>query len=129
MSGWEEFFKFGGDEWQGRAVAASMTNDDNVIIAYTDQQAVEDGMLVAMNGTGGGNRVTRAVFDDFTKSCGSSPLTGPVIDITRLTEAIRAMVKIPADEDGWRTGTLQGKKLWLVPNEVNGLTLMFPEDY
>jgi hypothetical protein len=106
-----------------------MTNDDNVIIAYTDQQAVEDGVLVAINGTGGVNRVTRAVFDDFTKSCGSSPLTGPVIDITRLMEAIRAMVKIPADEDGWRTGMLQGKKLWLVPNEVSGLTLMFPEDY
>jgi len=29
--------------------------------------------------------------------------------------------------DGWRD--YQGKRLWLIPNEVGGLTLMFQEDY
>jgi hypothetical protein len=106
-----------------------MENDQNVISEYTDQQAVEDGVLVAVNGEGGVNRVTRAVFDTFAESIGSSPLTGPVINITPLMDAIRAMLKILPDEDGWRTGTYQGKELWLVPNEVQGKTLMFPSDY
>jgi hypothetical protein len=56
-------------------------------------------------------------------------ITGQVTDITPLMDAIRAMVKIPPDEGGWRTGACRGKQLWVVPNEVNGLTLMFPEDY
>ena len=30
---------------------------------------------------------------------------------------------------GWRTGCYRGWNLWLIPNEVGGLTLMFPEDY
>lgn len=36
-----------------------------------------------------------------------------------------------SDADSWRVGTHEGKgkDLWLVPNEVGGLTLMFPEDY
>ena len=106
-----------------------MVEDPNVIIEYTDRQALEDGVLVAVSGEGGVNRVTRAVFDHFAKPMGSSTVTGPVIDITPLMEAIRAMVKIPADGEGWRTGDYRDKRLWLVPNEVVGLTLMFPDDY
>jgi len=100
-----------------------------VISTYTDSQALDDGVLVAVSGEGGVNRVTRAVFDHFAKPMGESPGTGPVIDIGPVMEAIRAMLKIAADQDGWRTGTYQEKMLWLVPNEVKGLTLMFPEDY
>jgi len=43
-------------------------------------------------------------------------------------DAIRAMLQIKSN-DGWRTGDYQGKRLWLIPNELGGLTLMFPEDY
>ncbi len=106
-----------------------MNQDHNVIFEYTDEQAVADGVLVAFRGEGGVNRVTRAVFDHFVESMGSSPVTGEVTNITPLQDAIRTMLKIAPDKDGWRTGTYQGKKLWLVPNEVGGLTLMFPEDY
>ena len=106
-----------------------MAEDYNVIVEYTDQQAVEDGVLVPVNGAGGINRVTRAVFDHFAKPIGSSPVTGPVIDITPLMQAIKAMVEMPPDASGWRTGGYQGIKLWLVPNDVGGLTLMFPDDY
>ena len=34
-----------------------------------------------------------------------------------------AMLAIEPD-DGWRTGDYQGKRLWLIPNEVGGLTLL-----
>jgi len=100
-----------------------------LIVEYSDKQALEDGVLVSVPGEGRVNRVTRAVFDYFTKPMGSSPVTGRVTDITPLQDAIRAMLKIEPDEDGWRTGTYEGKELWLLPNEIGGLTLLFPGDY
>jgi len=51
-------------------------NPENVIFAYTDAEALDDGVLVAIR-HGPVNRVTRAVFDHFTASMGSSPVTGP----------------------------------------------------
>jgi hypothetical protein len=106
-----------------------MDQNSPVIVAYTDAQALDDGVLVALPGEGGVSRATRAVFDCFAKPMGSTPLTGTVTDITPVQDAIRAMLKVEPDTDGWRTGTYQGKELWLVPNEVGGLTLMFPDDY
>jgi hypothetical protein len=101
---------------------------ENVISSYTDAQALEDGVLVAWD-TLPVNRVTRAVFDHFTHSMGCSPITGAVIDITPLRRVVQTMLAVEADEGGWRVGAYAGKPLWLVPNEVSGLTLMFPEDY
>ena len=101
---------------------------ENVIFAYTDTQALDDGVLVAIR-YGPVNRVTRAVFDHFTASMGSSPVTGPVTDVGRLMRAVETMLRLEADGDGWRTGSYDGKTLWLTPNEVGGLTLMFPEDW
>ena len=98
------------------------------IYVYTDAQALDDGVLVAVPGDGGVNRVTSAVFDHFTESLGTSPITGTVTNIGPLMDAIRAMLAIEPD-DGWRVGEYQGRELWLIPNEVGGLTLMFPEDY
>jgi hypothetical protein len=100
----------------------------NVISSYTDAEAVEDGFLVAWDDLQV-NRVTRAVFDHFTRPMGSSPLTGVVTDITPLRGVVQTMLAVKADADGWRVGTHEGKELWLVPNEVSGLTVMFPEDY
>jgi len=56
-------------------------------------------------------------------------VTGPVTDVGRLMRAIESMLKLEADGGGWRTGSYDGKMLWLTPNEVGGLTLMFPEDW
>ncbi len=106
-----------------------MDEQSNVIVEYSDKQALEDGVLVSVPGEGKVNRVTRAVFDHFTKPMGSSPATGEVTDITPLQDAIRAMLKVKPGEDAWRTGTYEGKDLWLVPNEVGGFTLLFPDDY
>ena len=105
-----------------------MSNEPFVIVEYSDEQALEDGVLVSVPGEGKVNRVTRAVFDHFTKPLGRS-LASQVTDITPLQDAIRAMLKIEPDEDAWRTGTHEGKILWLIPNEVEGLTLLFPDDY
>jgi hypothetical protein len=115
------------EEWGGTPVSIYM-NKVFEIVAYSDKQALEDGVLVSVSGEGRVNRVTRAVFDHFTEPMDSSPRR-LVPDITRLQEAIRAMLKIEPDEDAWRTGTYEGKTLWLIPNEVGGLTLLFPGDY
>ena len=101
---------------------------DNVLVAYTDAEALADGVLVQVDAAPV-NRVTRSVFDRFTTPLGTSQVTGPVTDIGPLLGAIRWMLAIQADKDGWRTGTYEGTNLWLIPNEVHGLTLMFPEDY
>jgi hypothetical protein len=106
-----------------------MEKEPFVIVEYSDKQALEDGVLVSVSGEGKVNRVTRAVFDHFTKPVGSAPLTGEVTDITRLQDAIRALLKLEPDQDAWRTGAHEGKELWLIPNEVGGLTLLFPDDY
>ena len=112
----------------GDAPGMDTQEPENVIFAYTDAEALDDGVLVAIR-CGSVNRVARAVFDHFTTSMGSSPVTGPVTDVTRLMRAIESMLKLEADTDGWRTGSYDGKTLWLTPNEVGGLTLMFPEDW
>jgi hypothetical protein len=96
------------------------------ISVYTDAQALDEGVLVVVPGEGGVNRVTRAVFDHFAKQTGD-PALGE-FDLSPLQTAITAILAIVPD-DGWRIGTHEGKTLWLIPNEVGGLTLMFPEDY
>jgi hypothetical protein len=119
-----------GENPAGRTAARHMAQEpeDIIISSYTDAQAVEDGVLVEWDDLQV-NRVTRAVFDHFTHSMGSSSLTGVVTNITPLRRVIQTMLAIEADGDGWRVGTYNNKQLWLVPNEVSGLTLMFPEDY
>ena len=86
-------------------------------------------MLVSIPFEGRVNYVTRAVFDHFTKTFWSPVVAGEVNEITRLHAAAQALLKVDADQNTWRTGTYEGKKLWLIPNEVGGLTLLFPDDY
>ena len=106
-----------------------MDDAPEVVFAYSDAQALADGVLIAIPGPGPVNRVTQAVFAHFTERIDASKLTGPVVDLTPVRAIIRQMLEIPSDADGWRTSTVQGRTLWLVPNEVKGLTLMFPSDY
>jgi len=100
-----------------------------VIYAYPDGQAVDDGFLVDIIRRGPLNRVSRAVFDAFTKPMGDPRPIQPVTDVTRLMGVIDTMLKVEPDSEGWRTATVEGKELWMVPNEVDGLTLLFPSDW
>lgn len=108
-----------------------MAEDSNVIFSYTDAQAVEDGVLVPLIGFGRVNRVTRAVFAHFAGITPEekTPLIELALKLKRLQEVIREILRVPPDEDGWRKLAWQGKELWLLPNELGGLTLMFPDDY
>jgi hypothetical protein len=113
----------------GGVAALRMAEEaENVIFSYTDAQALEDGVLIEVSCAV--NRVTRAVFDHFARPMGNVPESGLMqYDFTPVTAAIRAVLGVTPDEDGWRQSKYEGKELWLVPNEVRGLTLMFPDDY
>jgi len=91
-----------GENPAGRTAVRCMAQEpeDIIISSYTDAQAVEDGVLVAMDSLTV-NRVTRAVFDHFTRAMGSSPLTGVVTDITLLRRVTQTMLAVQADADGW----------------------------
>jgi len=113
----------------GKVAALRMAEESEEIISeYTDAQALEDGFLAEVS-CGAVNRVTHAVFYHYARPMDNLPEGEVRFDITPLTATILAVLRETPDEDGWRKSTYEGKELWLVPNEVQGLTLMFPEDY
>ena len=105
-----------------------------LISCYTDEQAVNDGALIDLKTIAGSrllvrapnglvvNRCTASVFNAFGKNEAEG-----TADTERLWKVINASTQ--REDDGWFKGTYEGQKLWLVPNEAGGMTLMFPEDY
>jgi hypothetical protein len=68
-------------------------------------------------------------FYHFARPIENSPDGLETFDTAPLMATIRAVLGVKPDEDGWRKSTYKGKELWLIPNEVRGLTLTFPDDY
>jgi hypothetical protein len=112
----------------------------NLIFAYTDAQALEDGVLVKVLGCMPFpiNRVTRAVWDLCTRPVGSSALTGLVTDVTRISrlgDLVMEKIKRGEVQQGMVVLEHDGRTFWAMPNEtqvfnhVQGWTVMFPEDY
>lgn len=96
-----------------------------VISEYTDAQAQEDGVLVALPHKGIHNRVTAAVWADYVYE---SNFLIPLTDITPLVALWDKVAAVPVKAD-WHIAEVDGKTFWMVPNELGGLTLMYPEDY
>lgn len=145
-----------------------------IIFSYTDADAQEDGLLVAIDRK---NRVTRAVFDFLTEAAphGAKPPDRWPVDLFgwfrakdnteegRMAKAVALakgligshepqarkvydenigggiwtayapllkgeLVALVPEADA-KPHEMMGKKLWLIPNELAGVTLMFPEDY
>jgi len=70
------------------------------------------------------------LFDAYAESMGSSKIIGPIINVGPLVAALNAAIRTGrADGDWWIGQTPDGRKVWVVPNEVGGYTAMFPEDY
>jgi hypothetical protein len=112
----------------------------DIISVYTDEQAVEDGVLVTTAGLlpCPFNRVTRPVWDEFTKT--SSKMSMSLVNTTQLAqlgEAVNRKYKAGELTEGWVVMEFEGHKIWAMPNEtvfskfrpVQGWTIMFPEDY
>ena len=133
--------------------------DAPVISEYTDDQAVDDGTLVALGRTN--NRITRALFDWLTKvseKWDGPPSRWPInfmayIGGDKALALCKALIHTQEAEarriyehnvDGgiWQRWyvpdrhalvqdepTTESTKLWMLPNECGGMTLMFPSDY
>lgn len=146
-----------------------------VVSTYTDEEAVDDGVLVAV---GPQMRVTRNLFNFLAETLGEEPPTNWPVGLiqyagasrqaepglSRAAAACAGLITTSAvaakrvyDENiggGIWKGTIQlgatgadnqpivtgfdvgsevedagNKVVWLMPNELGGLTLMFPSDY
>jgi len=101
-----------------------------IISSYTDEQAVDDGVLVDIAGfklflgQGPVNRITRNLYDELKKYADH--------DRRKLRGILREKLSyayMPQDnpQDGYLY--LLPPNLWAIRNELDGYTLMFPEDY
>ena len=105
-----------------------MNEEEPMIIStYTDEQAVEDGVLVDIgaNVRFQGlpvNRMTRHLFDDLKPFVEAE---APLFDGTKCQLAQGSPDNTGEVGDIWRIPP----NLWLVRNEVGGWTAMHPDDY
>lgn len=100
------------------------------ISVYTDEQAVADGVLVDVRGLFPAvwklSLVTRAVWEAYTKPL----LGGAMTDVSVLTTTLRTAWENARSDRDWRIGTTRdGREVWFVPNGMDGMTAIFPEDY
>ena len=115
-----------------------------VISTYTDTQAVEDGVLVDVGmlslprTTFGGRHINRVTRTIWTLAEQQAILRGVEPGMT-MQEIVDRNVPVIVDEmvtgalrsydRGWYTGEWNGERVWLIPNDVEGYTLMVPSDY
>ena len=107
-----------------------------IVSTYTDAQACDDGVLVPIAAK---DRVTRAVWDYLCSREHVNPgesedkrhdyalfTSGRMIG----QNAFEARRVYEQNVDGGIFTLIElGRKMWIMPNELGGLTLMFPEDY
>jgi hypothetical protein len=110
-----------------------------IVSTYTDAQAIEDGLLIAVAAK---NRVSRAAWDYLCSRVPLDNVAPDQIDAKQHDHALFTsgrMINQNALEarrvydqnidGGIFTLIEKGRKFWIMPNELGGLTLMFPEDY
>lgn len=132
----------------GKVIESGPWEGFEVISEYSDAQAVDDGVLVDI-----GNarldptstrivRNARATVGIFSRFAELSRRDYSEMDDDGHREnallscrlLFRSIMRRPADEDGWRKTEARQDgesigEVWLIPNELGGLTLMLPEDY
>ena len=94
-----------------------------IIFAYTDADAISDGVIVDISSYGVSfrgipiNRMTQTVMADFQELG---------LDSEQIASSLRTKCDLARCDGGvW---TLP-PGLWLIENEVNGFSLMYPSDY
>lgn len=122
----------------------SLFNDAEVVSRYTDSQAVDDGILVALKD---GHRVTSNVWEWMASVAdgrekppdrwpvslllwfSGHQLLAMAVGLIEVNAANARRIYENNIDGGIWTEDHEGRTLWLIPNECGGLTLMFPEDY
>jgi len=109
----------------------SLFNKENVIYEYTQEQAIEDGILVVV-GSCGRQRIifTTNLFSDYLEEGKDGDNK---VDIKKLRGTIKKglnMLKRPDKEDSkyMRLRVIEKDRIWVIWN-TEGFTFMKPEDY
>lgn len=113
-----------------------MVNDDkdNIIYSYTDQQAVNDGVIHKL---GFIHRVTNNAlveiknkysYDDYYETL--KFIHAELIPLITLAFKTYNKGSILKTNYNFKVGNFKHTQiLWFIPNEQNGITIMKPEDY
>jgi hypothetical protein len=109
---------------------------DSIIDAYTDRQAIEDGVLADVTAARVEfrgkpvNRITGTLFDGW-QSLHPDTEDADAITTETLQRLITEAVNRAELKGGIHQTTTEGGTalLWLMENETGGITLMYPEDY
>jgi len=107
--------------------------EDNLIYSYTDQQAINDGVIIYLDSK---NRVTNNAFIKIQKKYNYSLDETlkfiycelmPIIPYAKKTFDQGGILK---SDFNFKVGNFKHTQiLWYIPNENQGITLMLPEDY
>ena len=99
----------------------------DVIFSYTDQQALEDGVLYNVSSLSmhGINRVTNSVYAFLGGFDQSDDLAAQYRD---LEDAAKSAFERSADKELVEF-RYRDQRFWMMDNETGARTIMFPEDY
>ncbi len=107
---------------------------EDVIYSYTDEQAIEDGVLVDVSGLGLSKdgimvtRVTGNLWKDYSDDANSAKYC-----IKRILDKSERASGSKPHKGGWNfyvyKDKVSGKSVWSIVNEWGTLTMMYPEDY
>jgi hypothetical protein len=116
-------------------------SEADLVFSYTDEQAVEDGVLIPFiaGGRDTGHRITGNLYHDLKGHYKGYDYDDPEylrFFLNELLPLVPYALKewdrkgmLTSDYD-FKAGKPQGEKvIWYVPNEVNGITMMKPEDW
>ena len=109
----------------------SLFNKEDVIYQYTQEQAIEDGILVVV-GNCANQRIifTANLFNDYSFEDKEGKDRVNLDKLKRTIEKGLSMLKEPDKEDTsyMRLRVIEKKRIWVIWN-AEGFTYMKPEDY
>ena len=109
----------------------SLFHEENVIYEYTQEQAIEDGILVVV-GNCANQRIifTTNLFSDYSFKDKEGKERVNLDQLKRTIEKGLSMLKKPDKEDTsyMRLRVIEKNRIWVIWN-AEGFTFMKPEDY
>jgi hypothetical protein len=105
------------------------------IYSYTDEQAVEDGILVDISELNiqfnnlPVNRITRTLWEEFQPFLSEHPKSEMPTKMQQLASIIKTKLKLARNSGEDDYLYILPPKIWLVKNELNSYTLMNPSEY
>jgi len=109
--------------------------DKDVIYSYTDQQAINDGVLIPLSDL---NRLTNQAYIDLNKKYPNYSTNKEFLDFINFELNILLPYAVKKYNQGgilktdfnFKVGEFKHTQiLWFLPNENKGITIMKPSDY